>query len=222
MTEVLGLDGDYVDRSQLQIEPVEFHAVDLTAPPDLGRQFDLAMSLEVAEHLPPDAADGFVEYLTRLAPAVLFSAAIPGQGGTQHLNEQWPDYWARRFQSRSFLTLDCVRGALWQNDQVERWYAQNMLLFVSVEYLGLHPELQALAARTDMARLALVHPRTFAAARRQIGDLEQRLIPANMSLRMTLRLLPGIFAAAVKRRVIRSTAAPRGRDVGDRSTRGAG
>lgn len=67
---------------------------DLTQPLSLGRKFDLCVSMEVAEHLPPSRADSFVADLVGLAPVVLFSAAVPEQGGTNHLNEQWPDYGA--------------------------------------------------------------------------------------------------------------------------------
>src|SRR5579862_3100091 len=74
--------------------PRKVHCSRLDRPFNLGRSFDLAMSFEVAEHLPPDAAKGFVDSLTRLAPLVLFSAAIPFQGGVGHINEQWPEYWA--------------------------------------------------------------------------------------------------------------------------------
>jgi SAM-dependent methyltransferase len=87
-----GLDGDYVDRRLLQIPQDQFSATDLSLPFRLPCTFDLAVSLEVAEHLPPQSAEDFVDSLTRLAPVVLFSAAIPLQGGTHHLNEQWPDY----------------------------------------------------------------------------------------------------------------------------------
>ena len=79
--EILGIDGEYVDPGLLQIPQDCFQAFDLAKPFSLGRVFDLAVSLEVAEHLPAECAPGFVECLTRLAPSVLFSAAIPFQGG---------------------------------------------------------------------------------------------------------------------------------------------
>ncbi len=200
VTEVLGLDGDYVKTGQLEINAAEFRAVNLASPPKLEREFDLAVSLEVAEHLPPDAADPFVAYLAQLAPVVMFSAAVPGQGGTNHLNEQWPDYWAGLFEKHNFATLDCLREQLWHNEQVEWYYVQNMLLFVRNEFLASHPELQALAARTQMNRLSLVHPRTFAIARREVRELQQKLLPENMPLKDTIRALPAIFRGALKRR----------------------
>src|SRR5579863_5860724 len=75
---VLGVDGPYVDRSRLLLEPEEFRAVDLGERIDLGRRFDLVQSLEVAEHLPSAKARQFVETLCRHGSAILFSAAVPG------------------------------------------------------------------------------------------------------------------------------------------------
>lgn len=98
--EILGVDGMYVDRSQLAIPQACFRAVDLNRPFTLEKTYDLAVSLEVAEHLEPAAAADFIESLTRLAPVILFSAAIPLQNGYHHVNEQWPDYWAQLFQVR--------------------------------------------------------------------------------------------------------------------------
>jgi 2-polyprenyl-3-methyl-5-hydroxy-6-metoxy-1,4-benzoquinol methylase len=88
IADVVGVDGDYVDRDKLSIDRERFFARDLEQPLDLGRRFDMAMSLEVAEHLPDRAADTFIASLVRLAPLILFSAAIPQQGGTNHCNEQ--------------------------------------------------------------------------------------------------------------------------------------
>ena len=111
-----------------------FTAHDLTEPlPELGA-FDLAISLEVAEHLPPERAGGFVADLCRLAPTVVFSAAIPGQGGTGHVNEQWPGYWVDLFAGQGFRVDGSLRFDLWGDDRVENWYRQNLLL-ASVEPL---------------------------------------------------------------------------------------
>jgi 2-polyprenyl-3-methyl-5-hydroxy-6-metoxy-1,4-benzoquinol methylase len=98
--EVRGVDGDYVDRGRLEIPADRFEAHDLTRPLRPAGRFDLAVSLEVAEHLPAEAADAFVGSLTLLAPVVLFSAAAPYQGGEGHVNERWPAYWAGRFAAR--------------------------------------------------------------------------------------------------------------------------
>jgi SAM-dependent methyltransferase len=90
--------------------------------------FQLAVSLEVAEHLPPERAAGFVADLCEIAPVVVFSAAIPGQGGTGHLNEQWPDYWAELFREEGFTASGFMRDWIWNDDRIENWYRQNLLI----------------------------------------------------------------------------------------------
>ena len=90
--EVWGIDGDYVDRSQLRIPTDRFVARDLSKPLQFNRTFDLAICLEVAEHLPESRAGSLVSDLTSLASCVLFSAAVPGQGGTNHINLQYLPY----------------------------------------------------------------------------------------------------------------------------------
>ena len=157
VTDALGVDGDYVDRQRLEIPAECFQARDLSQPLNLTRRFDLAMSLEVAEHLPSQAADGFIESLTRLAPIVLFSAAIPHQGGTHHINEQWPGYWAKRFAQHDYFPIDCFRRRIWHNANVEWWYAQNMFFYSHRDYLQQQPALLQ-EHQLCPAALALVHP----------------------------------------------------------------
>jgi SAM-dependent methyltransferase len=159
--EILGVDGDYVDRNLLQIPRECFQAFDLTKPFGLGRTFELAVSLEVAEHLPADSAAVFVESLTGLAPLVLFSAAIPFQGGEHHINEQWPDKWVGLFKEHDYLPLDFIRRQVWQNDAVEWWYAQNTLLFVRKSFVESNPVLKAELEQTNLNQLAVVHPRQY-------------------------------------------------------------
>lgn len=159
--EILGLDGDYVDRDLLQIPPEHFMAVDLTKPVDLGRKFDLAISLEVAEHLPAECAPSFVTSLVAAAPVVLFSAAIPHQGGSNHVNEQWPDYWGSLFGEHSYVAMDYIRPRVWKNEAVERWYSQNTLLFARKDVVEQNPALKRQSERTDVDRLSLVHPNQY-------------------------------------------------------------
>lgn len=129
--DVLGIDGDYVDRSQLQIPPDRFFTRDLRDALQLDRTFDLAVCLEVAEHLPESRAQSLVADLTRLAPCVLFSAAIPRQGGARHINEQYLPYWDRMFQRRGFEGIDPIRPRVLGNASVEWWYQQNTVMFAA-------------------------------------------------------------------------------------------
>lgn len=129
--DVWGVDGDYVNRSDLRIPPERFMACDLTKPLQFDRVCDLAVCLEVAEHLPELRADSLVADLCSLARCVLFSAAVPGQGGTHHINEQYISYWVELFQARGFEGIDPIRPRVLGNNSVDWWYQQNTVMFVS-------------------------------------------------------------------------------------------
>lgn len=154
---ILGLDGSYVDRTRLTIPPDSFRAHDLMERlPDLDRS-DLALCLETAEHLDPTRADSLVGDLVRLAPVVLFSSAAPHQGGTHHVNEQWPSYWVAKFSQCGFTCIDCIRPVIWNDPEVCWYYRQNMFLAVRTEFLAERPELQELAGKHGTP-LDVVHP----------------------------------------------------------------
>jgi SAM-dependent methyltransferase len=127
--DIVGCDGPYV-KASLLFDSTRFIAADLARPVRLGRRFDLVQSLEVAEHLPPEAAQIFVETLVSHAPLVLFSAAPPGQGGEHHVNEQPLEYWRGLFRHHGFLALDALRPRLTGEKRVEPWYRYNVILFV--------------------------------------------------------------------------------------------
>lgn len=133
--DVLGVDGDYVDRSSLFIDKSEFIARDLTAGFDLGRRFSLVQSLEVAEHLPEASADRFVQALCSHGDYVLFSAAPPGQGGDNHINERPYEYWRKKFEANGFVPLDLIRAQFLHNKQIEPWYRYNSFLYVKKDVL---------------------------------------------------------------------------------------
>jgi SAM-dependent methyltransferase len=121
VSDYLGIDGDYVPRDQLRIPSERFKSVDLRVITDVGRKFDLACSVEVAEHLPESSADDFVAMLVAAAPVVLFSAAVKGQGGVNHLNEQWPSYWAKRFRAHGYSAFDCIRPQIYDDRRIQPW-----------------------------------------------------------------------------------------------------
>lgn len=192
ITDVCGLDSPEVPRSLLEIPEEAFLGCDLTAPPALERTFDLAVSLEVAEHLPPSAASDFIGYLTSLAPVVLFSAAIPGQGGTEHINEQWPSYWADLFRSNGFDAHDVLRPVLWNLEGVEAFYRQNIIVYAKTGHA-----LDTSSLPEPSNPLDLVHPETF---KYQHDTLVSRFsVP--MSVKAHLRTFPGALRDAVKHRL---------------------
>jgi SAM-dependent methyltransferase len=191
--EIFGLEGSWLDPEDLVIPRERFRHHDLTRPVELDRRFDLVVSLEVAEHLAEDRAETFVESLTRLGPVVLFSAAVPFQGGRHHVNEQWPEYWAELFDRRGYAVADPLRPRLWNDPRVRVWYAQNTLLYVAREELPRRPALAEAVATTDPHRLALVHPRLY----------ERNSDPRRLSLRTVLRVLPHLVRGALRRRLRR-------------------
>jgi SAM-dependent methyltransferase len=147
VSDLLGIDGDYVDRTVLQMSSDRFEPADLEQPFSLGRKFDLVQTLEVAEHLDEASANTFVESLARHGEAVLFSAAIPGQGGTHHVNEQWPSYWAEKFARAGYTAYDVIRPQIWTDPRIAVWYRQNILLFT-----------RGRAFDGAVTRLDVVHP----------------------------------------------------------------
>jgi SAM-dependent methyltransferase len=175
VTDIQGFDGDYVDTRDLQIEPAHFKAVDLSETFEVPRTFDLAMSLEVAEHLPEARAESFIATLTRAAPAVLFGAAIPGQGGVHHINEQWPDYWRALFAARDFWPVDLIRPVVWGRSEVEPWYQQNTLLYCARSFLDAHPDFTPV--RPEIS-LNIVHPVLYDERRGMYFTKALRLLPA--------------------------------------------
>lgn len=158
--EVQGVDGPWVDRNLLVIPQESFRSTDLSQPLGLDRRYGLAISLEVAEHLPGDSARGFISALTQLADFVLFSAAVPFQGGKGHVNEQWPEYWAGLFGEFGYVAVDAVRRRIWGDRAIPYWYRQNALLYVRKERLA---ELKELPEPADDQAwsLALVHPEAY-------------------------------------------------------------
>jgi len=156
---VLGLDGPYVDPSWLVISKDDFRSVNVGKAFDIEERFDLALSLEVAEHLHRTAAEEFIESLVKLAPVVLFSAAVPRQGGTHHVNEQWPDFWMNLFKKRRYAALDVIRKEIWKNPEVKYWYRQNIFLYVHEDLINTNLHyMQALHLSDD---LLLIHKSVF-------------------------------------------------------------
>lgn len=161
---VLGIDhpdtwgGQDITAAPIQLAPVDL-AREGSIRPGL---FDMTLCLEVAEHLPPARAASFVAELCATAPRIVFSAAIPGQGGVNHVNEQWPGYWVDLFDREGYACVGSVRDHLWNDDRVEPWYAQNLFLAFSPEAAG---RSDYEMWRYDSPPRALVHPTIWEAYR---------------------------------------------------------
>ena len=164
--ERLGVDGDYVDRAALMIPADLFVPADLSLPGLADTvatrrpgRFDLVMCLEVAEHLAFERSAGLVHDLCLIGDIILFSAAVPFQHGTGHINEQWPEYWATQFRAHSYSCFDLLRPEIWGRPGVNWWYAQNTLVFVRQDSEA-HAWLPSVAD-AGHSPLAYVHPEAW-------------------------------------------------------------
>ena len=161
INDVVGVDGPWIELKSLEISEQNFITADLREPFQLDRTFDLVISLEVAEHLPRESAETLVDSLARLGPIVLFSAAIPHQGGTLHVNEQWPEWWADLFRRKGYEPIDCIRHKIWQNDRVAWPYAQNTFLYVRGDVPRGSAKLRRELNGIQRLPLPLVHPAKY-------------------------------------------------------------
>lgn len=162
VVDYVGVDGEYVERSSLKVTANKFHSIDLRKPWSLKRKFDLIVSLEVAEHLPEECANIFINALISHGDVILFSAAIPGQSGQNHMNEQWLSYWQEKFAEAGYTLYDTIRPKIWTNEMVDIWYKQNIVIFCKEG----HPLNQKLK-ETSTGYIDVVHPEMFSFYRYQ-------------------------------------------------------
>jgi SAM-dependent methyltransferase len=163
-----GVDGPWVPSDALRIPASSFRTLDLSHCPlpyrlaEPGERFDLLLSLELLEHLPDSRAEAMVEAMCNLSDVLLVSAAVPHQGGTGHVNEQWPEWWHERFAARGFVACDFLRMAIWRDERIAPWYRQNLIGY----FRGKVPEAVREFALRHASRLvdeplALCHPGVF-------------------------------------------------------------
>jgi len=196
---LLGLDGEWNSPSQMIDSAIQFKGTDLNRPFSLDRRVDLAMSLEVAEHLDPSSARQFIQSLTQTSDAILFSAAFSGQGGVNHLNEQLHTYWSKLFGDMGYAPFDLFRPALWGSQQVDFWYRQNTFLyckkatqpFDKITAAGCHH-------LTETSFMDCVHPVLY--------DLRRRTI--DIGFKEHMRDICPSFYRAIQRRLARTRTAP--------------
>lgn len=193
ITDVVGVDGEWVDRSKLYCAEACFVTRDLEQPLDVGRRFDLVLCLEVAEHISPAAADVLVQSLVQLGDRIVFSAALPGQGGDNHLNEQDVAYWQAKFEQYGYVFIDLFRNTLWNDQRLKWWYRQNMFLVAKKGVV-----LNEVAGRMLKQQTihTLVHPELFRIyherymhCRRRILSLEAGTFSTGYYCRLLLKVI---------------------------------
>lgn len=153
-----GFDGGEIRQEDFCVNPEFFTPLDLRQPLNSDVKADLAISMETAEHLPPERGESFVADLVKIAPAVYFSAAVPRQGGVGHINEQPQSYWAKMFAKHGYLPVGEIRKRIWDDLNAGAVYAQNGLLYISPELASARPDLQRLIEKTSHEILDIVHP----------------------------------------------------------------
>lgn len=134
ISELHGMDGNQIADDFLFIPRSDIDIVNLDNFENTdAKKYDLAISLEVAEHLPETSANNFVLQLTSFSDVVLFSAAIPYQSGTNHINEQPLQYWVKKFNNYGYECFDFLRSQMSGKNDIDWWYSQNILIFVKNE-----------------------------------------------------------------------------------------
>ena len=171
----IGVDGGDISLQEIQFDKTMFIPADLNKPFFIGK-YDLAVCLETAEHLLPISSKILVETLTKSSDTILFSAGLPGQGGTGHINERWLSFWVDLFASYGFFIEDTIRKEIWDLEKVEYWYRQNMVIFKKMN------------KPISFSPIDIVHPETFRAALSRIAYLEN-----NKFYRLILKIRQTLF-----------------------------
>lgn len=131
--QVVAMDG-YATPSIVN-ENFTFHRIDLNSDIDLHKliesmpKFSLAVSFEVAEHLDESSSRSFVKAICSRVDAVAFSAAVPEQTGTGHINCKPRRHWKKLFEEEGFYLDDSLRKMFRSYDKIAIWYKLNTLVF---------------------------------------------------------------------------------------------
>lgn len=128
--EILGIDAGFLEEAQLLIDSSRFTRIDLVKSFDIKTKFGMLLCLEVAEHLPESCAASLVNSLVVHSDVIVFSAAVPNQGGQNHINEQVPAYWVDLFNRVGYACYDLIRPLIWEDSGIDWWYRQNMFVCI--------------------------------------------------------------------------------------------
>jgi SAM-dependent methyltransferase len=185
--DAMGVDGDYVAADTLAIPTERFVPRDITQPFDLGRRFDMALCLEVGEHIPNAASATLVRNVATHAPIVVFSAAVPGQGGQDHINEAPLGFWRDLFRREGYAAFDPFRRAMAGMRDVEPWYRNNVLLYVRDNHLSDLPATVQATALLAGAPIPDVSSPLFRLRKMVLQQLPQPVVSAMARTKHTLR-----------------------------------
>lgn len=194
---VVGVDGDYVPRQYLQIEEkcfmpadLENYCVEKVKKWGAVTKFDIAICLEVAEHIGRRNARAFIHKLCELSDIIVFSAAVPKQGGDAHINEQRLSYWVNLFGENNYQLYDLIRAEIWNDIKIPVWYRSNIVIFCNRKIDNTIINTENAAAVMDM-----VHPDMFE-TKMKIYERQIKEMQENYNLK---KLLKGELCKIVER-----------------------
>jgi SAM-dependent methyltransferase len=194
VTDVYGIDGVSIEKREFLSDRCRFQCVDLSSKWNLERKFDLALCLEVVEHLPPESAAGLIRLLCAHSDHIVFSAACPHQPGQGHINTQWPGYWQAIFNDNGFSCNDSLRFSIWAEPFHEFWYKQN--IFIAIR--------DSENAGSEERILPLVHPQLLQGWVEEY-ESQRALINGELGLRssicQTLTMLSNASVSAIRRKL---------------------
>lgn len=175
--KVVSIDHPSIKAKDLLINPDEFIPCNLSQQLPSPIKSELAISTEFAEHISKSRSRSVVEFLTSCSDIILFSSAIPGQGGIGHINEQRPDFWRNLFQSIGYERLDIIRQKIIFDHSIPFWFRQNLFLYVNQQILE-QGQLNISAHNQFIPpEFEIVHRRNLERPL-TLGELLKELIPA--------------------------------------------
>jgi hypothetical protein len=137
VSEVVCLEGNWIENVETLVPRNNYKILDLNQPFSDSTDYELVICIEVAEHLDKERARGFISDITKLSNTILFSAAVPGQGGTDHRNEAKLSYWSELFKENGFYLYDKIRPEIWNLETIAPWYRQNLVIFSKLDKINL-------------------------------------------------------------------------------------
>ena len=117
-------------KSKSKID-IKFHPINLEfIEINIFADTDVTIFTEVAEHLTEECAKKIINFICDTSKIVIFSGAIPGQGGYNHINEQPLKYWIQLFEVNNFIPVDFLRPIIREEKSVPFYYRNNLFLFI--------------------------------------------------------------------------------------------
>lgn len=165
--KIHGVDGDWVREHRHYIDDKEITYYDFESDTEfpIHGKYDLAVCLEMAEHLSAEKADKLIDILINLSDVIYFSAATPNSGGMHHVNERWQSYWWMKFRKRNYVLVDRIRHEVWNNKKVCYFYSQESFIYVNAEKLENYPELMryclGIGGEYSALPIDVIHPELF-------------------------------------------------------------